>query len=119
MSKETYTHIKREKENKSLLELLDIVMYGNEHKRAIGEVNQAYEDLKQALKPPTAEEVCKALSEYLGETLWFDEDKNIRVSTQWVVKRLGDIGLEFFYVLPPHLITLIGRFYESKMKDNE
>ena len=80
---------------------------------------EALEIIKQALTPPTEEEVCRALSEYLGEIVWFDEDKNIRVSTQWIVKRLGDVGLEFFYVLPLHLITLIGRFYEEVERKEE
>ena len=75
--------------------------------------------IHEHLTPPTEKEVCEALSEYLGETVWFDEDKNIRVSTQWIVKRLGDVGLEFFYVLPLHLITLIGRFYEEVERKEE
>ena len=116
MSKETYTHIKREKENKSLLELLEIVMYGNEHKRAIGEVDQAYEDLKQALKPPTEKEVCKALSEYYGFEIMYkglEFFPKERISSLYCVVAMVDGCIDFADPLPLYLVTLISRFYEG------
>ena len=121
MSKETYTHIKREKENKSLLELLEIVMYGNEHKRAIGEVDQAYEDLKQVLKPPSEQELCEALSEFLQGTninasveVTFENNNFMYFHTIVVQDIGGHLRFDFPVALPPRLISLICRFYEGR-----
>ena len=125
MSKETYTHIKREKENKSSLELLEIVMYGNEHQRAIGEVDQAYEDLKQALTPPTEQEVCEALGEFLNKKVYYEESPYIVfslglpvTSDNYIIERQDNgtivFNLDILEYYPPHLITLIGRFYEGR-----
>jgi len=72
-------------------------------------------DYKKALTPPTAEEVCKALSEYFNSNIiyeWgtmtfkFDIDW-IEISKLTIEKRV-DVTM-----LPPHIITLIGRFYEG------
>ena len=76
-----------------------------------------YDIIKQALTPPTAEEVCKVLSEYIQEPI-------IYVRTSFVNERetaevCGLFGLDnydlvdFNTPLPPHLITLIGRFYQG------
>ena len=74
------------------------------------------------LTPPTAEEVCKALQEvyrkdmmdisYNKECNWFyyaeysDMDKIVYID-DW-----GNLSMDKPY--PPHLITLIGRFYEKE-----
>ena len=50
---ETYAGTKKTKGFKNPLDLLTIVMYGNEHQRAMGEVDEAYEDLRKILKPLT------------------------------------------------------------------
>ena len=71
-----------------------------------------YIKLEQALTPPTQEEVCKVLSEYMNEPVWFDENNDIRISAQWLVKKINTYGLNFMIVLPPHLITMISRFFE-------
>lgn len=47
---ETYEGTRTPRVVESPLKLLELVMYGNEHQRAIGEVDQAYEDLKSYLK---------------------------------------------------------------------
>ena len=73
----------------------------------------------KALKPPTAEEVCEALSEYLkphyirevkvtfenNEFVFFD-----RILVHYVG---GHLWFNFPIDFPPHLVTLIGRFYEG------
>ena len=72
---------------------------------------------RQALKsltPPTEEELCEELSAYMKEPVWFDNNKTIRISTQWLVKKIGKYGLEFLAVLPPRLIKRIAMFYESE-----
>ena len=104
--KETYNGIKTPKEEKTPLELLQDVMYGN----AIdGTKDQAYEDLKQAITPPSSDEVCKALSEYLE----IDVELVYRsfVGDDDICYQGEDNLIIFNYDLPPHLITLIGRFY--------
>ena len=69
-----------------------------------------YETLKKALTPPTQEEVCAKLSEYLGEEV-------IYVANEFVyMKRITTFGIYGYKIniyLPPHLITLIGKFYEG------
>jgi hypothetical protein len=69
---------------------------------------------------PTAEEVCEALSEYLNEPVWFDDKGNIRITTQWVTQQIylkgKYIGINIQVVLPPRLITLIGKFYENEVE---
>jgi len=74
--------------------------------------NDEFEEIKKALTPPTEEEVCKTLSEFMNEPVWFDENNDIRISTQWLVKKINTYGLNFMIVLPPHLITMISRFFE-------
>ena len=74
--------------------------------------------IRQALTPPTAEEVCKELSEYFNdkviemETTFYlpNKDFNSRI----IVLMHYDDNLNFKIDLPPRLITLIGRFYEAQ-----
>ena len=76
---------------------------------------QTVEDfIEKALTPPTEEEVCKALSEFLETTVryvekmkWFSERKRTLV---WLQPN-GNISV--IVLLPSHLIDLIGRFYEG------
>ena len=80
--------------------------------------------LKQALTPPTADEVIKALSEYFkGLTgVWYDKKTKSFIHLQYgrneVISRcfearLNDKRVTVIVTLPPHLITMIGKFYES------
>ena len=87
---------------------------------------EAISELDKSLTPPTADEVCEALSEFYGKKVIYVADvkkfayegvdgwqeicyfgKNFK----------GDV-IRFSFRLPPHLITLIGWFYEGleKMK---
>ncbi len=82
--------------------------------------------VEQALTPPTADEVCKALSEHYKKTVYytvldFDIDRGFVLQWYKEVKSIRDIKLVsgtkyrliFYRELPPHLITMIGKFYES------
>ena len=84
------------------------------------DVEQALTKLEELKRYPTSEEVCEALSEYLKEPIKY-------VRTSFVNERetaevCGLFGLDnydlvdFNTPLPPHLITLIGRFYEGLEK---
>lgn len=95
--------------------------------------------IKQALTPPTEKEVCEALGEYFHKEVKYIEKT---IPTQYIgdkcfykLSRRKDTdhttffikrGISFIdgheemhiqYALPPHLITMIGRFYEGRMKD--
>ncbi|MCK9470164.1 MAG: hypothetical protein M0Q88_00230 [Bacilli bacterium] len=80
--------------------------------------------IEKALTPPTSEEVCKALSDYYNLPVKFYLQHNCFV----IVKRYEPIIIveqevknknvrfnnkKAMPALPPHLITLIGRFYEG------
>ena len=88
---------------------------------------QTVEDFieKKALTPPTEEEVCKALSEYFEKTVYFFENRGFFVQRYKEKQSYRDYSLSvysngklrIFHPFPPHLVTLIGRFYEGL--DNE
>ena len=77
-----------------------------------------YKLIEQALTPPTEEEVCKALSEYYGEKVFLDK------SYKLVAFVVGERGSIVAYIngrnnlclnqLPPHLVTLVSKFYENR-----
>ena len=79
--------------------------------------------IKKALTPPTEEEVCRQLSEYIKRPIeYYAPAKQfvIRCSNGYhEISRLhgtNEISFDTTYCLPPHLITLIGRFYEGLEK---
>jgi len=78
-------------------------------------VEDAYRILKDYLTPPTADEVCKALSDYLRVDVRYDVlAKEFYVfSDSTHITKFGIYGYQIKYYLLPHLITLIGRFYEG------
>ena len=119
------------------LEALDILRDMTFEQNAFSqERNDAIEIIEKALTPPTEEEVCKALSDYLKsrrdgriiDKVYYSKEENINHS---VLKYLfyythkktkkkkpivfqNEIGLlHQKESLPPHLITMIGRFYEG------
>lgn len=86
--------------------------------------------IKQALTPPTEEEVCKALGEYLKTTVFINDENDIK--TKRTIDNKTDQNMLFqaifiawldegvvriFVDLPPNLITMISRFYEGKVKE--
>jgi hypothetical protein len=77
-------------------------------------VGDNYSIVKQALTPPTADEVCEALSEWTEQDVTYIE----RVSAFFADKRIAtyhneNVGCVIHCNLPPHLIELIGRFYNQ------
>ena len=83
-----------------------------------------YKTIEKALTPPTVEEVCKALSQFYKEQVSYSNDRHNHMF-YFEKSRLGIVMLLFENInfirgdyhktnnLPPHLITLIGRFYEG------
>ena len=78
------------------------------------EVNKHLDTILQALNTPTAEEVCEALSDYLGEIIIFNSGSFMNEREITEVCAIGNLGLVYFNEhLPPHLVTLVERFYEG------
>ena len=77
---------------------------------------EEYDKLVKALTPPTADEVCKALGERFDSDVMFDGEAFVLNhgdnTMAYCYKSLGDT-IKINYALPPHLITMIGKFYES------
>ena len=94
------------------LEALETLYYSKSYE------NEAFEILKNALTPPNEEEVCKALSEWFDDTFYYDTNQREfytkALNGQHSVAKLKNNELHFggWHIMPPHLITLIGRFYE-------
>jgi len=69
-------------------------------------------------KLPTADEVCKTLSEFVGREVSYTNKqfhyiiKNTQVLI-YVTETYDNNTFSLGVYLPPHLITLIGRFYEG------
>ncbi len=67
---------------------------------------------------PTADEVCKALSDYFGFDYYYQDGYFYRsdgIKYIYPIKVSGFIEIQMYDGhLPPHLITLIGRFYEAQ-----
>ena len=84
--------------------------------------------VEQALTPPTADEVCKALGEYLGyeveawneygkmcfKSVYTSPFQKISKNYTTIIWLYGNaVAFEDGLRLPPHLTTMIGKFYES------
>jgi hypothetical protein len=80
-------------------------------------VEQALTELEELKRYPTADEVCEALSEYYHyEVEYSKRDMTFESELSWYAcfkDGVIDFGGD---KLPPHLITLIGRFYEGVEK---
>ena len=77
--------------------------------------------LNKALTPPTADEVCEAFGKHFRAEIYYDgvgKFYHMRYTRmQFNISYLNEDGnVVFNYDLPPHLITLIGRFYEGVEK---
>ena len=105
--------------NKELVYLADLHSHTNcdiEDIDCKNIVQKSYSVLRQALTPPTEDEVIKALSEYLPleSNYYYDREKRYFGNTDLTIICLMPKGkLYIAYMLPPHLITMIGKFYES------
>ena len=82
------------------------------------EIEQALNELEELKKPPTVEEVCKALGELLAKDISYGAKQfyytieNTKC-IMFVTETYGDGLWSINEYLPPHLITLIGRFYDG------
>ena len=76
-----------------------------------------YDLVKKALTPPTADEVCKALSDYFGFNYYYQDEffyKSDGNKYVYLLKVSGFTEIQLYDGhLPPRLVTLIGRFYEG------
>jgi len=80
--------------------------------------------IEKVLTPPTEEEVCDALSEYFGNDMKHCEEVIFRQNKFIIVFESGGYSnvIDFTRQLleeAPHLITMIGRFYEGLSDVNE
>ena len=98
-----------------------------EEGRRLRETIEHFEEIKQALTPPTEKEVCEALSEYLeqdvkniNEMFYYGKDIQFTEICNTTFEDIYGNQLYAIYLnLPGHLITMISRFYEGKVKENE
>lgn len=97
----------------------------SEHfKEEFDRVDKSLTELEELKRYPTADEVCEALSEFyrkLMMDIYYDEKLNSfcygeygDISVEVGLDKNGNLKIKEY--LPPHLITLIGRFYEGLEK---
>ena len=68
--------------------------------------------------PPTEQEVCEALGEYWKKEVVYDtKNTGFYLRKKRIVSYFPINKYLIQCFLPPHLITLIGRFYEGKVKE--
>lgn len=78
--------------------------------------------MQKALTPPTADEVCEAFSEHDDfDEVYYDDSTKGFYSNDIAICYLGINHnktpiIIFEYDLPPHITTLISRFYEGEVK---
>jgi len=93
---------------------------GRELEEAIVRIRGDIKSLRKALTPPTADEVCLAIMKhYESKIVFYNEmaktfnevhlTRNEEVVSNYAN---GEVGINY-NALPPHLITMIGKFYES------
>jgi len=97
---------------------------GNEHygRKWKSWYNSRLNIIKKALTPPTEEQVCEALSGY------YCSARVIFIENEFMVDDIEEYHEDItkcnnahntyaiVVALPPHLITMVGRFYEEEMK---
>ena len=78
------------------------------------EVNKHLDTILQVLTPPTEEEVCEALEKHTTFLTAYNKHEKEFFDDNGCICYLIN-GRTYFndIALPPHLITLIGRFYEG------
>ena len=74
-----------------------------------------YMGMEQALKTPTEEEICEALGEWCDSKIIYLNNEFIMRGSTIIYKNINVIHIKIG--LPPHLITMIGLFYEGKVND--
>lgn len=82
-------------------------------------IDQALTELEELKRYPTADEVCKALSEYINDEVRFIDGKFCYLH-RGATSHILDSGVRTFtleqLLKKPSLITLIGCFYEGLEK---
>lgn len=81
------------------------------------EVIDALNELEELKHYPTADGVCKALSEIEGVCVRYEPSLQAFINEHehtLVVMMDRGLLLRLYDTYPPHLITLIGRFYEAQ-----
>ena len=104
------------------LEALEVIEDERYSLPILGDFDDAVKIIRQALTPPTAEEVCEALSEWFKKSKYhsyidtvFYSEKGKYFYTEGEKISLIEMIFDNYYIhqIPPHLITMIGKFYES------
>ena len=81
--------------------------------RGVGDAERL---IRKALTPPTEDDVSKALCEYFqeyGDFIYGEKEKWFTRQNRVVIWQTAGNDLHLCINLPPHLITMIGKFYES------
>jgi hypothetical protein len=74
---------------------------------------EIYNTIKQSLTPPTEQEVCEALGEHFGkEVTYSKKTSGFYLGKKRITSYFPHNKYLIRCYLPPHLITLIGQFYE-------
>lgn len=98
-------------------EILDYIQLQRKREEYTSILQMRYDLLKSELealkKPPTADEVCKALSEFIDREVTYDDAKKDFVDGYR--NSVEHFLFDSYHLknIPPHLITMIGRFYEG------
>ena len=82
----------------------------------IREYQHLVDIVEEALTPPTKEEVCRALSDCFGLDIIYSGGEfipKIPEDYYFYIVTVVDNGIVFTDALPPHLVTLVGKFYEG------
>ena len=111
------------KELEALEEVNNLIEYYGEESTTY----DSWQVIIEALTPPTTDEVCEALSEYLKAKVNYIPHKIKKNGFYLVDSGIYLISLGYdnqvnfsyndwikFNRLPTHLVTLIGRFYEAQ-----
>jgi hypothetical protein len=99
---------------------------GDENWLGFQDVLKDIDILEKVLTPPTADEVCKALSKWVKENIldvWnckvyydnggFHYYNNCDFEEYLVEYERIDKAISLSVFLPPHLVTMIGKFYDK------
>ena len=75
--------------------------------------------IQQAITPPTEEELCDILSNSIGHKVSYDKTRMLFATSCHLVAQLTVDGLRIGFHFKPHIVTMLGQFFESKVKGNE
>lgn len=79
-------------------------------------IRKTADELDRLLTPPTADEVCEALSEYLKTPVEYNETFGFIANERVIIYKYLNNVLSFSANYQPKIHTLIGRFYEGLKK---